>query len=233
MVGLATITGATVTVLQYRNPQGPDLPLNHTSSSTTTSTETLPTPVGAAVKLKIGACLESLTDSVPCDSPHAWEVIGSASDCNDRVLFDYLGAITGIDSLMDSVRLVPQPASETCVLQLPAKVETSMRDALLSVRGDSLRRCFDARADRESPCSAPHTTETTFRAPEGTNTLNCLERSSAFMDRPAKEFAQSLSFKEVRVGKSWECRASIKGANLLTASLRRLGQQELPSIPSP
>jgi|tagenome__1003787_1003787.scaffolds.fasta_scaffold20850276_2 hypothetical protein len=194
----------------------------HSTSAGSSGTPTPPSP--SAVTL--GTCLDVEGTATACDGPHATEVFDVANDCNMDALLRYLGGIPGQDVLVSTIS--PTTASiggrDICLVSGPSGTLASRsRDVLLNATGDAWRRCVD-QAQREVGCSLPHKKEVVLeRAPSGED-LDCARRADAYLESPFAQHSRDLDL-EVTDG---SCVISIRGRNVLTASLRRLGAHALP-----
>jgi hypothetical protein len=158
---------------------------------------------------------------VACDVPHAAEVF-STSDCSVGALLGYLGGAAGEDVLRSDVAV--QPRGSACTVAAPGLTPSaSVKDVLLDPAGDVWRRCLDE-VDREVPCSTPHTAEVIFVQSDATEPLDCRARADAYFGRPFAQHEDDLKLLE----SDSTCVVEVRGSNVLTASLRRLGSGALP-----
>jgi serine/threonine-protein kinase len=183
-------------------------------------------PAGGAATdapLAVGSCLDAGGVAVSCDSGHAAEVFSASGDCPAADLLAYLGGRPGEDVLRTDLVLTALPGGG-CAVRAPADLLTApSRDVLLGSDGDAWRRCSDA-LSREVSCAQPHVAEVVFEQSAATEPLACADRADAYLGAPFDRVSQDLRLVE----DGPRCVLEVRGDNVLTASLRRLGTSALP-----
>jgi hypothetical protein len=97
--------------------------------------------------------------------------------------------------------------------------------------GDAWRRCVDALRQATVACNAEHTAEYVYSASTATASVNCTDKASAYMNHAFADFASDLSVQKATSGTSIACVVSVRGGDVLTGSVRRLGTGALPLQP--
>jgi hypothetical protein len=208
----------------HQGDPSPQSTLNAPTSSTTPEAGPHTSPPAATVS--VGSCLDAGNHVTACDAAHSTEVISTMDDCNMETLLRYLGGIPSQDFLLSSIS--PTTASlgsgNVCLATGPSgALTTRIADVLLVPAGDAWRRCVDT-AEREVACSSPHKSEFILdHAPSGED-VNCAGRADAYLGSPFARHSNDLELDPLGDG----CLISVRGRNVLTASLRRLGAQALP-----
>ncbi|TYP87224.1 hypothetical protein BD833_107164 [Blastococcus xanthinilyticus] len=178
----------------------------------------------------VGSCLDSGDAPAPCDGPHAAEVFATG-DCSETALLTYLGGQSGQDVLRElSTASLPTGDTVVCTVTAPegALAGGSHRDVLLSDAGDAWRRCVD-HVEREVGCAQPHVAEVVFDRRDTADPLDCARRADDYLGTP---FATKSA--DLRVLQDEQrCLLAVRGDNILTGSLRRLGSQSLPLQAAP
>ncbi|MBM7806401.1 serine/threonine-protein kinase [Geodermatophilus bullaregiensis] len=230
------VVGVLVAVLTVRDTPPRDDPPAAQPSTTGTSTsveDSAPTSGGptsgsggptSGTAPAVGACLDDGGAVTSCAVAHAAEVVATGGDCDEAALLAYLGGVPGQDVLRE-VDLGARVVGDTpvCVVGVPAGSPAgSAQDALLDRAGDVWRLCYD-QVGREVSCAEPHEQEVVAEGAAG-ETLDCRARASAYLDRPFDQFATQLRLPE----DATRCVVEVRGDNVLTASLRRLGSTALP-----
>jgi serine/threonine protein kinase len=206
----------------------PSTPVSGTSSLSTSSTSS------AAAALSPGTCVLASLAPASCDAQHAYEIYATGSQCTFDALLNYLGGVPGTDTLLPQIqgRAVSVGATSYCVLQGPAAQGSgSARDVLDSSAGDAWRRCVDALRQATVACNAEHTAEYVYSASTATASVNCTDKASAYMNHAFADFASDLSVQKATSGTSIACVVSVRGGDVLTGSVRRLGTGALPLQP--
>jgi len=246
LVGLATIGAAVIAIPIWSDRDSPppqadprvkgvEPSVNVAPSAGSTERDAARTsPTGHGV----GTCLSASQTPAPCDTAHTYEVIASGP-CSQQLLVSYLGGVSNIDVLGNQLRsesLVLQGA-RTCALRSAggATMNSSVRNALASSRGDVLRRCIDGRKEVYVSCSEPHTSEVVYvySSPDSTE-LNCPAKAARYMGVDPIQLANDLKVTLLEPkGRSPECHVVVAGRNVFTGSLRSIGTQALPISPAP
>jgi hypothetical protein len=189
-----------------------------------------PTPASA------GECLDTGGTVVSCDRNHKYEVISNGGSCNLNALVTYLGGVPGLDTLATSIRAeqLNVTGNRLCVLALPASAPVfSVRHILDISQGDAWRRCLDNRFEnREVSCAESHTDEFVFSGVLAAGErLDCAARAANYLGADFSIYAQDLDLRSASQGSASQCLVSVRGNNLLTASVRRIGTNALPITP--
>ncbi len=174
--------------------------------------------------VSVGTCLDAAGATAGCDTPHEAEVVAMGA-CEPGSAFGYLGGAPAQDVLRTDLGLQSATVAgqEVCVLTGPgAPWSASNQDVLLGRAGDVWRRCGDE-LGRETPCDEPHTTEAVFEG-TGAEELACGARADDYLGKPFDQVADRLRL----VVAGTTCVVEVRGDNVLTASLRRLGPSSLP-----
>jgi hypothetical protein len=185
----------------------------------------------------VGTCLDSASRSVSCDVSHQSEVYSTGPACQVSALLAYLGGIADVDVLSPSI----QPSSvrygqtSLCVVRIPALVTIPMsaRDVLVGEAGDVWRRCLISDfANREVPCSQPHTDEFVFSGQlKAGEPLDCGARATQYLGSEFSNHSDTLTVVSATQGQLSQCLVQVLGDNWLTRSVRRLGQAAVPISP--
>jgi serine/threonine protein kinase len=189
---------------------------------TGTNTEPAGDPAGGGTPV-VGSCLDHSGAETSCDTGHVAEVFSESADCPAADLLSYLGGRPGEDVLRSELLLTSLPGGG-CAVRVPAGPVTGpSRDALLTRAGDVWRRCSDE-LSREVSCAEPHVAEVIFEQSAATEPLACADRADAYLAIPFDRVSEELRIVE----EGPRCVLEVRGANVLTASLRRLATSALP-----
>ncbi|WP_456599859.1 hypothetical protein [Blastococcus sp. SYSU DS0616] len=234
VMGAVLFAAAAATVLTYVDNS--DEVSGGTGSPAPLSTPSIPpaaAPVGEPVHdtaPAVGSCLDSDDAPAPCDGPHSTEIFATG-DCSEAALLAYLGGRPGQDVLRELSTASP-PIGDTvaCTVAAPegALVGGSHRDVLLSNAGDAWRRCID-QLQRGVGCAQPHIAEVIFDRGDTTDPLDCARRANDYLGTPFARVSADLRVLQDGQG----CLLAVRGDNILTGSLRRLGSQSLPLQAAP
>jgi hypothetical protein len=181
---------------------------------------TPPVPEGSA-RPTVGTCLDVGGSRTPCDTEHAAEVFNASGDCSSDALLGYLGGAAGEDVLRDNlpINTVILDAATVCSIGSPdGMLEGPNKDALLGSNGDRWRRCGDE-LGRDTSCAGPHKSEVVFDRGASAEPLDCPTRAEAFLGRPYGQVSDDLALRQ----NGRLCVIEVRGDNMLTRSLRRLG----------
>jgi hypothetical protein len=146
----------------------------------------------------------------------------STSDCSPDALVRHLGGVPGEDVLRP-LTIRPVGGGPACAVSDAGPLTGPLADILLDRSGDVFRQCLDE-VDRSVPCSEPHTDEVIFQRAAPAESLDCEARADDYLDRPFDQLSDALRL--VEAGDS--CVLEVRSANVLTASVRRLGTSALP-----
>jgi hypothetical protein len=216
---------------------GVPLPSTSPNPSTTGAEPTATSrSMSTSVTMRVGYCLSAARQPTSCDVPHPYEIYRLGASCDFKSLLAYLGGVVGADTLMAAVAghsftVEKQPV---CALNGPgaSMLDGSAKQILLSSKGDGWRRCLDERDSQAVPCNRPHTSEYVFAGtvPAG-STLDCSSQASSYLDAAIANFTDELKVQKVRTSPTEACLLTIRGGDLLTASVRRIGTGALPVQP--
>jgi hypothetical protein len=155
--------------------------------------------------------------------------------CDLVHLLDYLGGASGADVLRRDLDLRTVTASDGGVACTVGWLNTTLsgpaKGVLPSPAGGAWRRCLDARS-QAALCTGPHTAEVTYDRSEdgnGTAPLDCPSRATAYLGRPFGQVSDRLRVDD----DGRQCALSVRGNNVLTASLRDLRSNALPIEAAP
>jgi hypothetical protein len=182
------------------------------------------------------ACLDTSKSLVSCDRDHQFEIFSTSGSCTSDALIDYLGGVPGMDTLASGIHLMQltTKGKDVCVVTPPGSATTySARRVFDGAAGDAWRRCLDNRfANREVSCAGSHTDEFVFTGVLGVGEkLDCASRATRYLGADFSIYAQDLELRTARQGAASQCLISVRGSNLLTASVRRVGTNALPITP--
>ncbi|MGY1749264.1 hypothetical protein [Modestobacter sp. SYSU DS0511] len=194
-------------------------------SGTTTAEDPAPPPVPV-----VGSCVDTDGALAACDGPHAGEVFAT-DDCSEEALLAHLGGQPGRDVLRELPTASRSIGGTTvCTVAAPdgARTDGSHRDVLLRAEGDAWRRCQN-QLQREVGCAQPHVAEVVFERGNAADPLDCARRADDYLGTPfASKSADLQLLQDER-----RCLIAVRGDNVLTGSLRRLGSSSLPLQAAP
>jgi hypothetical protein len=230
VIPVLALTVSVLDLMSNSSPQKPDE--SSAPAMTPPASSTGASPDAAQSKdmaeMQIGICLNKSYEATPCDAPHAFEVVSRGESCPEDEVLAYLGGSPGQDVLRPDLTFQPgAPGTEAaCILQLPAGAEgMTAKDVLLGDQDDLWRRCLDELA-RDVPCAESHRAEWVSDGVEPGEAVDCTGRADVYLKTPFAQLSDDLELLQQGDG----CLLSVRGDNLLTASLRRLGSAALPMI---
>jgi hypothetical protein len=177
------------------------------------------------------ACISSKNQSVDCREFHRYEQL--PGDCSTAALLNYMGGRAGLD-----VALGHPTASNSggCFLDNGREVSSSARGVLAVDDGDDAwRRCYDDRRNIIVSCDEPHTGEYVATGGESkASQAECATAARTYMGRSIAANAELLQVQVIaKTGSDPNlprCLISIRGAQRLGASVRRIGINTLPVV---
>lgn len=176
-------------------------------------------------------CLDG-NQIVNCQLAHTGQVIASATGCDWRGLMTFLGGREGQDVLLTGVSVSRVRIDDVtpCVFQPPKGTDLvgSAEDILSRGAGDVIRKCSDSLLDREVACSDPHTLEVVFSTPSSGADIDCSRKFEEYLGRSPSAFSGDLKLFARKTSQHFECAVELRGAGVLTGSIRRLGDRKLP-----
>lgn len=189
----------------------------------------------APALIQPGSCLRSRDVSAvtDCATAHVYEVY-SLSDCGQEALIEYLGGRPGMESVRVSGLALSTEAGTACLVDDPTRSASygTVRGVLRGQRGDGWRQCVDARNDTEVACSAEHTGEVVPLQRTAGGEPSCLASVSEYMLAPFASFDDRLRVETINRPQGPRCVVSALGRDVLDASVRGLGRNELPIVSS-
>ena len=182
----------------------------------------------------IGRCLRANETPTRCDGPHDGEVFGAGVDCNRNQFLTYAGGNPKLEILSSSLTYRPTVDGTACkVVGLSAiDLSSSTRNILGNGSGDALRRCLDGPDKKEVACSTPHTREYVFLGPTTESVdVACNSKADVYIGSLSEDTLKQIRILQGTLGADTYCAVEVRGANVLTGSLRSLGDTALPLAP--
>ncbi len=196
-----------------------------------------PSSSALTTQLAVGQCLSGSGHVVPCGVPHQSEVLSlRLLPCPVRSATTYLGGDPDVDVLVDGARPSRLAGTTACVIGAGAPITGSVKGILLGSLGDSWRRCIDYRGKpHDVPCDLSHTGEYVGVEAAAPDLRQCESAAQTYLATTIDQVAaylkvSSLSVVDIGNGQP-RCLLSVRGADLLTASVRNLGPNTLPLVP--
>jgi hypothetical protein len=193
-------------------------------------------PTGDSV-LITGTCLDGSMASVPCTAIHRFEVVAQAgSSCDVATAMAYLGGNKDLDVLRADVE---QMDGACLVSGMDDPDRTSAIEGIFAApppAADPFRLCRDDRvAATEVSCDVPHTGEI-VGVPAGSvpDQAGCEAAASAYLSLSFNRVSDrlkvvTLSTTDPNDGQP-RCVITVRGNELLTASLRNIRTNALPMV---
>ena len=236
--GVVSLLGGVLAIVWHYSSTGNTSPASESTGGVLAS-RTLGSRSGSEVSpVSIGACLSGSGIAVPCDAVHRFEVASEAgSPCMNSALISYLGGDPALDVILVNAEThVVSPNASACVLSSVDNHDRtgSVKDVLTTPDGDQWRRCIDDRLQRKDvPCSVPHTGEYVgFSAGSAPNVAACEIAAEKYMATTMPQVSGQLDISALRTVNVNDdlprCLISVRGDNVLTSSLRRIGANALP-----
>lgn len=178
-----------------------------------------------------GRCMAADETPLRCDAPHDGEIYAIGASCDKERFIFYAGGDPALEVLGSLLQFSLTDDSTACkVTGLPRTgLRTSTSNLFNDSRGDVLRRCVDGRNRREVPCSVSHLAEyVLLRAKSDSLDESCATAAEVYIGDLSTELLSQIRVVQGAVGGDMYCTAEVRGTNVLTGSLRTLGDRSLP-----
>lgn len=218
---------------------GPSNSSSNTAPTIQQSRTTISTPSPNPTQNAVGQCLSTDTRVVPCDFTHRFEVVAApTTKCSQGDITEYLGGDPDVDVIFVIAKPMRVSNSSVCAIANHSGTDRpgSVRNVLQAAPGSDWRRCFDSRGRRHDvPCDLPHTGEYVgMPAATAPNLRSCESAAEVYLATTLDQVPE-LKISPLPVMGPTDsrprCLLSVRGANLLTASVRSLGPNALPLEP--
>lgn len=158
-----------------------------------------------------------------CQGAHT-EERAALDSCTNEGLIYYMGGNPELDILREG--LSANPTDEECAITgIESRTAQSLKDILPQPAGDAYRQCWDKETNLPIACDLPHFAEAIYSG--GPEAVDCEAHFGNYVGRPYHQFRMQLNV-ELRPGPTTSCWAKVRAHTHLTASIRDLGNQQLP-----
>lgn len=163
------------------------------------------------------------TGPTSCNAKHSTERV-SLEQCTRDGLIRFMGGNSDTDIIRSDLSI--ESGEGMCIISgIGTETHQSLSGILEEQAGDAYRSCWDRQTDQELACSRPHFAEKFYEG--GPEEVDCKQHYESYVGHPYERDDLEIDL-EFSPGSSTTCWAKVRGDNLLSGSLRNLGDQDVP-----